>query len=418
MHNINLSLEAESANGESLVQTPIFAKLNDPAKAESRVDSRKQSMDQHFATCGRGIEPILADELRALGAENVEEGRGGVAFGGDLSLLYRANLWLRTAVRVLKPIHEAVVMSPDELYDSVRSLDWSQYLTPEHTLAVDCNVRDSKITHSKYAALRVKDAICDQFLERCGRRPSVDVEQPMLGLNLHVYRNRAVLSLDSSGDSLHKRGYRPIQTRAPLNEALAAALVLMTGWHGERPFADPLCGGGTLAIEAAWIALKRPPGLTRKRFGFQGWMDFDIALWTELRDEARRGIVRALPATIYAADARGDAVSFAIDNARAAGIGHVLRIDKRELRDFQPPAGDGGVLLCNPPYGERIGEEKNLFGLYRLLGEVFAQRCRGWTAYVFTGNPRLAASIGLKPEVEIPLYNGKIPCRLLRFVLN
>jgi len=376
------------------------------------------SVQRFFATCGRGIEPVLADELRALGAAEVEPGRGGVSFRGDLALLYQANLWLRTAIRILRPILEADVASPDELYEAVRSLDWSCYLTPEHTLAVDCNVRDSQITHSKYAALRVKDAICDQFVERCGRRPSIDVDEPMIGLNLHIYRNRAVLSLDSSGESLHKRGYRPIQTRAPLNEALAAALVLLTGWHGEMPFADPLCGSGTLAIEAAWIALRRPPGLTRKRFGFQGWMDYDVELWTSLRDEARRGIGRLLPAPILASDARGDAVSFAINNARAAGIGHLLRFDKRDVRDFQPPPRAPGVLLCNPPYGERIGEEKNLFGLYRLLGEVFAQPCQGWTAYVFTGNPRLAAAIGLTPAAETPLYNGKIPCRLLRFALE
>jgi putative N6-adenine-specific DNA methylase len=371
--------------------------------------------ERFFATCGRGIEPVLANELSALGAAEVEAGRGGVSFQGDLALLYQSNLWLRTAIRVLRPILEVGISSPDELYEAVRSLDWSRYLTPDHTLAVDCNVRDSHITHSKYAALRVKDAICDQFMERCGRRPSVDVDEPMIGLNLHIYRDRAVLSLDSSGESLHKRGYRPIQTRAPLNEALAAALVLLTGWRGERPFADPLCGSGTLAIEAAWIALRRPPGLTRKRFGFQGWMDFDVALWTSLRDEARRGVGRTLPVPILASDARGDAVSFAINNARAAGIGHLLRFDKRDVRDFQPPPGTPGVLLCNPPYGERIGEEKNLFALYRLLGEVFAQRCHGWTAYVFTGNPRLAAVIGLEPVAETPLYNGKIPCRLLRF---
>ncbi|HEY7326721.1 MAG TPA: THUMP domain-containing protein [Gemmataceae bacterium] len=372
-------------------------------------------MELYFATCGRGIEPILADELRALGAAEVEPGRGGVSFRGELALLYQANLWLRTAIRVLRPILEADVSSPDELYDAVRSLDWSRYLTPEHTLAVDCNVRDSHITHSKYAALRVKDAICDQFVERCGKRPSVDVDEPMLGLNLHIYRNRAVLSLDSSGESLHKRGYRPIQTRAPLNEALAAALVLLTGWRGNCPFADPLCGSGTLAIEAAWLALRRPPGLTRKRFGFQGWMDFDVELWTSLRDEARRGLSRSLSAPILASDARGDAVSLAINNARAAGIGHLLRFEKRDVRDFQPPPGTPGVLLCNPPYGERLGEEKNLFALYRLLGEIFAQRCQGWTAYVFTGNPRLASAIGLSPVAETPLYNGKIPCRLLKF---
>ncbi|MGH7170757.1 MAG: THUMP domain-containing class I SAM-dependent RNA methyltransferase, partial [Gemmataceae bacterium] len=202
--------------------------------------------ERYFATCGRGIEPVLADELRALGAAAVEPGRGGVSFGGDLAMLYQANLWLRTAIRVLRPILEADTASPDELYEAVRTLDWSQYLTPEHTLAVDCNVRDSHITHSKYAALRVKDAICDQFVDRIGRRPSVDVEQPMIGLNLHIYRDRAVLSLDSSGESLHKRGYRPILTRAPLNEALAAGLILMTGWRGETAFADPLCGSGTL----------------------------------------------------------------------------------------------------------------------------------------------------------------------------
>jgi putative N6-adenine-specific DNA methylase len=375
------------------------------------------STERYFATCGRGIEPVLAEELRALGASDVEPARGGVHFGGDLSLLYRANLWLRTAIRVLRPILEATVASPDELYEAIRALDWSAYLTPEHTLAVDCNVRDSHITHSKYAALRVKDAICDQFVERRGKRPSVDVDEPMVGLNLHIYRDRAVLSLDSSGESLHKRGYRPIQTRAPLNEALAAALVLMTGWRGERPFADPLCGSGTLPIEAAWIALHRPPGLTRKRFGFQGWMDFDVQLWTALRDEARRGVGRALPAPILASDVRGDAVSFAINNARAAGIGHLLRFDKRGVRDFQPPAGPPGIILCNPPYGERIGEEKELFGLYRLLGEVFAQRCGGWTAYVFAGNSRLADAIGLKLAAEVPLFNGKIPCRLLKFEL-
>ncbi len=373
------------------------------------------SDELYFATCGRGIEPVLANELRALGAADVELGRGGVSFRGDLALLYQANLWLRTAIRVLRPILEAEVSSPDELYEAVRSLDWSRYLTPQHTLAVDCNVRDSDITHSKYAALRVKDAICDQFLERCGKRPSVDVDEPMIGLNLHIYRNRAVLSLDSSGESLHKRGYRPIQTRAPLNEALAAALVLLTDWRCDQPFADPLCGSGTLAIEAAWIALRRPPGLTRKRFGFQGWMDFDVGLWTSLRDEARRGVGKTLSAPILASDARGDAISMAINNARAAGIGHLLRFDKRDVRDFQPPPGVPGVLLCNPPYGERIGEEKNLFALYRMLGEIFAHRCQGWTAYVFTGNSRLAAAIGLSPSAETPLYNGKIPCRLLKF---
>ena len=374
--------------------------------------------ERYFVTCAKGVERVLAQELHGLGAADVEPGRGGAYFSGDLATLYRANLWLRTAIRVLRPILEAMVTSPDELYEAVRELDWSQYMTPDHTLAVDCNVRDSHITHSKYAALRVKDAICDQFVERVGRRPSVNVDEPMVGLNLHIYRDRAVLSLESSGESLHKRGYRPVLTKAPLNESLAAALVLLTGWKPEVPFADPMCGSGVLPIEAAWIALRRPPGLTRKRFGFQGWLDYDVQMWTELRDEARRGVGRALPAPILGSDVRGDAVAFAINNARAAGIGHLLRFDKRDVRDFRPPEGPPGVILCNPPYGERIGEEEDLFGLYRSLGELFAQHCAGWTAFVFTGNPQLADAIGLRPSAQIPLFNGKIACRLLRFEMR
>jgi putative N6-adenine-specific DNA methylase len=370
--------------------------------------------ERFFATCARGLELVLTNELTALGATDVTPGRGGVRFSGDRVLLYNANLWLRTAIRVLQPILEAPVTTPEELYEAVQTIDWSRYMTPEHTLAVDCNVRDSRITHSKYAALKTKDAICDQFITRTGRRPSVDVERPMIGLNLHIYKDEAVLSLDSSGDSLHKRGYRPIQTKAPLNEALAAGLVLLTGWTGDVPFVDPLCGSGTLCIEAAWIALKRPPGLTRRRFGFMGWMDFDIAVWTELRDQARSEIRKELPAPILGSDLRKDAVAFAQGNARTAGIGHLLRFEVKDVRHFPPPPGPPGIILCNPPYGERIGEESELKEIYRTLGEVF-RRCNGWRAFVFTGNSRLARCIGLKPRSEVSLFNGKIPCRLLEF---
>jgi putative N6-adenine-specific DNA methylase len=372
---------------------------------------------RYFATCARGLEPVLADELRALGAGEVTPGRGGAHFSGDQVTLYGANLWLRTAVRVLWPIHEAPVASPEELYEAVRRVDWSRYLTPDHTLAVDANVRDSQITHSKYAALKVKDAICDQFVERCGRRPSVDVDEPMIGLNLHIYKDQAVLSLDSTGESLHKRGYRPIQTKAPLNEALAAGLVLLSGWRTETPLVDPLCGSGTLPIEATWLAIRRPPGLTRRRFGFQGWMDFDVALWAELRDEARRAVRPRLAAPVLGYDVRRDAVSFARGNARAAGVGHLTHFEVRDVRDFRPPPGPPGVLLCNPPYGERIGEERELGPLYRTLGEVFRERCPGWTAHVFTGNARLARQIGLSPSRQVHLINGRIPCRLLEFRL-
>jgi putative N6-adenine-specific DNA methylase len=375
-------------------------------------------MSRFFATCARGIEPVLADELHNLEASEVEVGRGGVHFAGDKALLYKANLWLRTAIRVLRPMLEATVTSPEELYDAVRAVDWSQYMTPDHTLAVDCNVRDSRITHSKYAALKTKDAICDQFMDRFGRRPSVNVDKPMVGLNLHIYKDQAVLSMDSSGDSLHKRGYRPILTKAPLNEALAAAMVLLTGWKADAPFIDPMCGSGTLPIEAAWIALHRPPGLTRKHFGFQGWMDYDVTLWTDLRDEARRGVLKKLPAPIVGSDVRKDAISFSRSNARAAGIGNLIHFEVRDVAEFRPLPGPTGVIVCNPPYGERIGEEKDLRALYQTLGTVLHERCSGWSAFVFTGNASLARSIGNPLATQIPLFNGKIPCRLLRFDLE
>lgn len=370
-------------------------------------------MFRYFATSARGLEEVLADELRALPAQDVEPGRGGVSFRGDLVTLYLANLWLRTAIRVLRSVLTATVHSPDELYDAVRSVDWSRYLTPEHTLAVDANVRDSAITHSQYAARRVKDAICDQFLARVGRRPSVDPRQPMVPLNLHIHQNQAVLSLDSSGESLHKRGYRPVLTKAPLNEALAAGLILLSRWNRHTPFVDPMCGSGTLPIEAGWIALDRAPGLTRRRFAFQSWLDFDVQLWTELRDQARSRMARSLPSPICGSDIRRDVVDFAGKNARAAGIGHLLQLTTQDITRFQPPEGEPGTVIINPPYGERLGEDADLRRLYSALGTLF-RRMPGWRCWVFTGNGELARCLHLPVQERIHLFNGPIRCQLLR----
>jgi putative N6-adenine-specific DNA methylase len=376
-------------------------------------------MTAYFATCARGLEPVLARELAGLGAAAVEPGRGGVRFGGGRALLYRANLWLRTAVRVLRPVTEAEVKSPDELYDFVRAVNWDEFLTPDHTLAVDCNVRDSALTHSQYAARRVKDAICDRFRDRVGRRPSVDPERPMVGLNLHVYRNRATLSLDSSWDSLHKRGYRPIQTIAPLNEALAAGLLLQSGWSPDTPLADPLCGSGTFCIEAAWMALNRAPGLTRKWFGFQGWPEFDRELWNAIRDEARAGVRKELSAPIVGSDVHPGAFDLARQNARGAGVGHLVTLDRRDVARARPPAGSPpGVVIVNPPYGERIGEEKEWVPLYAKLGEVVGTHWPGWRLFVFTSNDRLARKVGLPTRGRIPFYNGKLQCHLWEYGTN
>lgn len=372
-------------------------------------------MVPYFVTCARGLEPVLAGELAALGGANVELGRGGVWCRGDAALLYRASLWLRTAVRILRPVFGGPVRSTDELYDAVRSIDWFDFMSPDHTLAVDCNVRDSAITHSQYASRRVKDAICDQFRDRIGRRPSVDTERPMVGLNLHVFRNHATLSLDASWDSLHKRGYRPVQTRAPLNEALAAGLLMHAGWDPTTSLVDPLCGSGTFCIEGSWLALDRAPGLLRKWFGFQGWPDFDRGLWAAVREDARTSVRPQLPAPVVGTDGRTDAVEFARGNAHAAGVGHLLRFERQDVRDARPPAGPPGTLVCNPPYGERIGEENELVGLYRTLGDVFGTHWRGWRVLVFTGNDRLAGEVGLPVRGSTPFFNGKIPCRLWEF---
>lgn len=372
-------------------------------------------MPRFFATCARGLEPVLAGELARLGADDVDPGRGGVAFAGGNDLLYRANLWARTAVRVLRPIWDGEVASFDALYDAVRTIDWSEYMTPDHTLAVDCNVRDSAMTHSQYAARRVKDAVCDQFRERVGRRPSVDTERPMVGLNLHVYRNRAVLSLDSSWDSLHKRGYRPIQTRAPLNEALAAGLLIQTGWDGSVPLVDPMCGSGTFLIEGAWLSADRPPGLTRKWFGFMGWPDFDRPLWNAIRDDARRRVRTTLSVQLRGSDVRTDAIEFARQNAKAAGVGHLVTFERQDLKDARPPGETPGILICNPPYGERLGEERELRGLYRAIGEAARAHWVGWRLFVFTSNDWLARQIGLRVAGSVPFFNGSLACRLWEY---
>ncbi len=376
----------------------------------------REPMTGYFATCARGLEQVLADELTALGAADVARGRGGVTFRGEPALLYRANLWLRTAVRVLRPVLEADVRSPDELYDAVRTVDWAEHLTPDHTLAVDANVRDTAgITHSQYASRRVKDAICDQFREKLGVRPSVDPDRPMVGFNLHVSRDHAVLSLDSSWDSLHKRGYRPIQTRAPLNEALAAGLLLAAGWDRTTPLADPLCGSGTFPIEASWLALSRPPGLTRRWFGFMGWPSFDRGLWAAIRDDARDGVRKELPAAVVGSDVRRDAIEFARTNARTAGVGHLVRFDRVDVLDARPPAGPPGTLVCNPPYGERIGDEEELFGLYRAIGEAAEKHWKGWRVLLFTSNDQLARAVPLQVKKQLQFFNGKLMCKLWEY---
>ena len=379
-----------------------------------------------FATAALGLEPLLAAELLELKAVEVKEERAGVAFSGDLQTAYRLCLWSRLASRVLLPLTSFAAPDTDILYAEVQQIDWPEHFSVAGTFAVDCTTVNSRITHSRYAALRVKDAIVDQFRSRTGERPSVAVEQPDLRINLHLFKDQATLSIDLSGDSLHRRGYRVDGVQAPLKENLAVAILMRGGWSDIAAeggaLVDPLCGSGTLPLEAALMATDTAPGLLRDYFGFLGWRQHDDAGWQRLREEAlvrqHNGLQRKLgPIVGYDADSR--AIRAAWQHAKNAGLDRIVHFEKRTLREFVAPTGSTkGLLVANPPYGERLGHESELPALYNLLGEKLAGQCRGWKAAVITSNPQLGRSIGLRAEKINVLYNGALKCQLLQFDLN
>lgn len=372
------------------------------------------SQQQFFATTAKGVEEALAAELVRLEIPGVTQENGGVRFSGGLEAAYRANLWSRTASRILMPLAEFSCASPEELYQGVRTIGWTDYLTPAMTLAVDCNLRDSTLTHSGFVALKTKDAVVDELRDRLGTRPSVDTKDPDLRINVRLFKNRCTVSLDCSGTPLDRRGYRLERHEAPLKENLAAALIELSGWDGTTPFLDPMCGTGTIVIEAALKALRIPPGLLRSKFGFQRWPGFDAKLWRSLVDEARQGMLTELPAPILGSDISHSAVAMAHENARRAGVGDLISLGREELAELVPPPGPG-TLIFNPPYGKRLGEEEALKPLYKQIGDTLKQRCKGYTAYLFTGNLELAKSVGLKASRRIVLFNGPIECRLLKY---
>lgn len=381
---------------------------------------------QFFATAALGLEPLLAAELIALGADEVKEERAGVSFSGDLRTAYRLCLWSRLASRVLLPLASFAAPDPDILYAEVLKIDWSEHFDLTSTFAIDCTTVKSQITHSRYGALRVKDAIVDQFRGRTGERPSVSVEQPDLRINLHLFKDQATLSIDLSGDSLHRRGYRVDGVHAPLKENLATAILIRGGWPevaaGGGALADPMCGSGTLPLEAALMATDTAPGLLRDYYGFLGWKQFDEELWQELREEALQrqydGLQRKL-APIVGYDGDGRAIKAAWTHAKNAGMDKVIHFEKRTLREFTAPPGcKTGLLVANPPYGERLGEESDLAPLYNLLGEKMATQCRGWKGAVITSKPQLGRAIGLRAGKINVLYNGALKCQLLQFELD
>jgi putative N6-adenine-specific DNA methylase len=383
-----------------------------------------------FATCAKGTEGALRRELAALRLAAVRGERGGVAFEGRLEAGMRACLHSRTAMRVLVELARFPAPSPEALYEGARAIPWERWLTVRTTLAVEASVSSSAITHSGYAALKVKDAAVDLLREKLGARPDVDAKDPDVRIVLHLARDEATLSLDLAGEPLHRRGYRAVTTEAPLKETLAAAVLLLGGADPELPFVDPVAGSGTLAIEQALRARRIAPGLSRA-FGFQRWPAYrggPQSAWDRMKEEARALALPRAPAPIVARDLHPKAVLAARRNAAAAGVAEDVLVEQGDARDLEPRFA-AGTLAANPPYGERLmgspGEapprdarvqEKKLAGFYRGLAEMLL-RHHGWTALLLSGNPLLPRAIPLRPEIDHRLWNGPLEAHLLRYRL-
>lgn len=383
-------------------------------------------MKQFFATCPKGLEYLLRDELMSLGATDVHEALAGVRFSGSLETAYRACLWSRLASRVLLPIAEFDAATDDALYAGVQTIEWSEHLAPHATLAVDANTAQSKLTHSQFLAQRVKDAVVDQFRQHGQARPDVDTEEPDVRINLRLRRDRATVSIDLAGAPLHRRGWRQTQGEAPLKENLAAAMLLRAGWPAVYAqggaLLDPMCGSGTLLIEGALMVADVAPGLRRNYYGFLGWKQHDIALWRSLLDEANRRAEAGLPALrscFFGSDADARMVQMAKRNAQEAGVAGFFTLDKHDALHVRPPAGfTQGLVITNPPYGERLGEREVLPKFYRSLGETLRDHFTGWRAAVLAGDAELGRATTLRAEKKYTLYNGALETVLLIFELH
>ena len=360
-----------------------------------------------------GLESVLAKELTQLGANNVQIGRRMVSFTGDKELMYRANFSLHTAIKILKPIARFKAKSADDVYEEIKKIDWTTYLDNNHTFAVDAVVFSEEFRHSKFVSYKVKDAIVDQFREKTGSRPNISVTNPDLRLHIHIAEDDCTLCLDSSGESLHRRGYRQESVEAPLNEVLAAGMILMTGWHGETDFIDPRCGSGTLLIEAALIARNMAPGLFRKEYAFEKWPDFDADLFDRIYNDDSQE--REFTHHIYGYDIDMKAVNTARMNTKAAGLTADITIEQQDFKDFTQPK-EKAILVSNPPYGERI-TTPDLLGTYRMIGERLKHQFMGGDAWILSYREECFDQIGLKPSIKIPLYNGSLECEFRKYTM-
>lgn len=358
-----------------------------------------------------GLEPVLETEIKALGVKHTEVLPRAVKFLGDKALLYKANLWLRTAVKVLIPIAEFTVNNEQELYQKAKMVDWESFFNLEQTFAIDGTTSGTLFTHSKYAALKLKDAIADQFRAKYNKRPNVDVDNPTVRFNVRIAQDKCTISLDSSGEPLTRRGYRINTTIAPLNEGLAAGLILFSGWDKKQAFIDPMCGSGTIAIEAALLATNTAPGLLRT-FNFQNWSDYEEKLWLSIKEDAKQAIIET--SGIKAFDNNLTALRAARENAERAGMKNNIQF---ELADFTRSSDefDNAVAVMNPPYGERLNADRDISPFYKSIGTQLKQRFTNCKVWVLTSSESGMKSIGLRPSKRIKLFNGALECKFLGF---
>ena len=372
---------------------------------------------QMLAKTFKGLEQVLAQELIALGANNVQVQRRAVSFTGDKRMLYVANFCLRTASRVLVPIATFKAKTTDEIYEQSKQVDWAQYMTPKTTFQIDATVYSDLFRHSQFITYRVKDAIVDWWMEHGGVRPSVQLTNPDLYLNVHIAGDTVTLSLDSSGESLHKRGYRVANTQAPINEALAAGMLLLAGWHGQSDFYDPMCGSGTLLIEAALIARNIAPGIYRKGFAFEKWANFDADLFEDIYSDDSRE--RDFQHKIYGSDAGFYAVQVANKNIQSANLQRDIEVKQIRIEELKlaDQSTEGALVMMNPPYGERLSQDKNVLRLYQDIGTALKHQFSGATAWMISSNEEALKCVGLRPAKRIHLVNGDLDCLFNQYVL-
>jgi putative N6-adenine-specific DNA methylase len=364
-----------------------------------------------IAKTQQGLEGVLAEELKAIGAEEIKTQRRAVSFIGDKELLYKANIQLRTALRILKPIYSFKARTEDELYGQAKKFDWSSVINISHKYAVDSVVNSEIFNHSRYIALKLKDAIADHFREKVGKRPFVDPLNPHIRIHISINDDDCTISIDSSGESLHHRGYRLTQDASPINEVLAAGMILLSGWKGNSDFIDPMCGSGTILIEAGLIAYGIPPGIFRKNFGFENWFDFDEALLQQVYND--ESMEREFKHSIIGSDISKRAIEISTENIRNAGLQKKVEIKVQSIFDFDPPKGKG-MVITNPPYGERLKKDQ-IETFYKQLGDCFKQRYLGYDVWLISNNIEALKSFGLRPSKTFALTNGALEYKYHRY---